>query len=352
MKSFKISYWKILIFAPKRKIIQSFIPLFLGIILVSLVMVVGSAGAEADALDIQINGLYWADDDYKEYGFISESEPDGRGFLYANKVGTSTVYALVRLSYKANDNAFSNDKSYTGSVWWNPKHPLSSLIQSDHLEMFIECDTAEGPHTYEWVQDLVYDADPGLGYDWRSDVEGPDGLAVSSSTGGAIPASGIVITSHSSTEYNLENSSWITGQKAMSPDSPILWTSLDLAPLGTISTTDPLTDVTAVTGVHEDYPFFRSTGGAPGDLWEWEISYEMALDVSHCEPGTVRIGASSAHNSPPKDGEEDIEIPTAISLNSVTAAAKNDWALAAAAGFGFLMITTGVALRVNRRRQR
>jgi hypothetical protein len=346
-----MSYWKILILAPKRKIIQSIIPLFLGIFLVSLVMVVSSAGAEVESLDIQINGLYWADDDYKDYGFISESEPNGRGFLYANKVGANTVYALVRISYKANDNAFSNDKSYTGSVWWDPKHPLSTLIQSDHLEMFLECDTADGPHTYEWVQDLIYDADPGPGYEWRSDVEGPDGLAVSSSTGGVIPASGIVITSHSSTEYNLENSSWAAGQEAMSPGNPDLWTSLDLAPLGTISTTDPLTDVTALTGVHEDYPFFRSTSAASGDLWEWEISYEMALDVSHCEPGTVWIGSSSAHNSPPKDGEEDIEIPTAISLNSVTAAVANDWALIAAAGFGFLMITTGVALRVSRRRQ-
>ncbi len=351
MKIFNMSYCKILFLAPKRKIIQSIIPLFLGIILVSLVMVVGSVGAEVDALDIQINGLYWADDDYKDYAFISESEPDGRGFLYANNVGPNTVYALTRVSYKANDNAFSNDKSYTGSVWWNSKHPLSSLIQSDHLAMFLECDTADGPHTFEWLQDLVYDADPGTGYDWRSDVDGPDGSAVSSSTGGVIPASGIVITSHSSTEYNLENSSWAAGQEALGPGNPDLWTSLDLAPLGTISTTDPLTDVTAVTGVHEDYPFFRSTGAAPGDLWEWEISYEMVLDVSHCEPGTVRIGSNSAHNSPPKDGEEDIEIPTAISLNSVTAAATNNWAIIAVAGFGFLMITTGVVLRINRRQE-
>jgi hypothetical protein len=167
----------------------------------------------------------------------------------------------------------TNADGYTQSVGWNAGHRLSDLIRTDAIEMFMECDTM-----------------------------GDDGAAVSSSTGSDIPVSGIILTSHSSLEYNLENSSWIINQAS---PNPYAWTSLDVNGDNTISIVDDPDDITSITGMHEDYPFFLSTGASPTDLYEWAISYEMALDVSHCTPSEAVIGVASIHNSPEKGADAD-----------------------------------------------
>jgi uncharacterized repeat protein (TIGR01451 family) len=89
------------------------------------------------------------------------------------------------------------------------------------------------------------------------------------------------------------------------------WMSPDLSPKGTISVTIPPTDVNAIYGFHEDYPFYVSTGAAPIDLYEWAIVYEMALDLTACGSEDVYFGIPSAFNAPSKDGNEDVEIPAA-----------------------------------------
>jgi hypothetical protein len=81
--------------------------------------------------------------------------------------------------------------------------------------------------------------------------------------------------------------------------------------------TFPPTDVNALTGVHEDYPFFVRTGLSPTDLFEWSVNYEMVLDDTACGSEPTFIGIPSAHNSPSKDGNEDVEIPTAVTLSFV-----------------------------------
>jgi hypothetical protein len=323
-----------------NRAVRAFIPMIIGLLMVAVVFMV--VGVEAGTEDIEINGLYWGDGDYQDYIFRQESEPNGRGFLYANRLG-DTIYALVRVSYTANDNAFKPVKdSYLASVGWSPGHALGALRGSDHLAIFLECDGDR----WEWKQDLLYDADPTAGLDWRSDVHGPDGAPVTSSTGADIPV-GLIIASHSSLEYNLRNSSWILITQTNASANPDDWMSLDLEPLGTISMTDVPTNINTLTGEHEDYPFFRSTGADPGDLYEWEISYEMALDVSHCEGG-VLMGADSAHNSPAKDGDEDIGIPTAITLTAISASSGRSIAPAMVIGVALLVVTALVSVMFAR----
>jgi hypothetical protein len=309
---------------PTAKILA---PIVIGLLIVSLVFIATGAEADASAGGFDVNGLFWGDGDYQDYHFYSESEPDGRSFLYVNRDSPNIINVLVRISWIANDNAFSpenpNQDPYLASVNWKNPHDLGRLIGSDHLAIFMECEGGDSVSRWSWTQDLLYDADEGPGYDWRSDSFGPDGAPVTSPTRNAIPSSGIIITSHSSLEYNLEHSSWISDQQNTHPNNPELWMSPDLAPLGTISMTTPVTDVNAMTGIHEDYPFYVRTGADPGDLYEWELSYEMLLDVSHCGGESVFIGVSSAHNSPPKDGTEDILIPTAIRLSELSASGNN-----------------------------
>jgi hypothetical protein len=258
----------------------------------ALALILAASDVRAQ-VGIQINGLYWGDYDYMDYNYISEVD-GGRAVLYQKFVDPDTVNALVRVKYTTNDNAFSpNADGYTQSVIWNGGHRLSDLIWTDAIEMFTVC----GLDRWEWRQDLIYDAGgPDGPFDWRSDTMGDDGAAVSSSTGSDIPVSGIIVTSHSSLEYNLENSSWIIIQASLDPYD---WTSPDVNGDNTISIVNPV-DIISITGAHEDYPFFASTGTSPTDLYEWAINYEMTLDVSHCSSGEAIIGVASIHNSPAK----------------------------------------------------
>jgi hypothetical protein len=244
--------------------------------------------------DIEINGLFWGDEDYMEYNFVSDFD-SGRAFLYQKLVDSGTMYVLVRVSYETNDNAFSPNTDYTASVGWNDGHLLSDLIETDYLEMFMEC----GSHRWEWRQDLIYNSGgPGEPFEWRSDTMGDDGVEVYSPTDSVIPTSGIITALHSSLEYNLENSSWMLNQAGTDPD---YWTSPDINEINSISIVEVPHDINTITGEHEDYPFFLSTDSSSTDLYEWAISYEMSLDVSHCNPNEVVIGVANIHNSPSKN---------------------------------------------------
>jgi uncharacterized repeat protein (TIGR01451 family) len=299
------------------------IPLAIGLLLVATVLAVTRADHVSSTIDV--NGLYWADGDHEVY-ILSSAALGDRGFLYVSPQSSSTVAVLVRVSFSVSDNVYSPTKtSYVADIGvaegyaglgWDVGHDLPDLVGSDHLEIFMRCDDGNDAWAYSWIQDLVYDANnnhPGLpnpDYDWRSDQHGPDGSTVVSSdpTNHPVPASGVVITSHSSLEHNLEASSWIlsheTGQSTNYGD----WMSPDVAPKRTLSLTVPPTDVNAVSGVHEDYPFFLATGAAPSDVYAWSVNYEMLVDTSACAGQPVYFGVPAAHNSPSKDGNEDVEI--------------------------------------------
>jgi hypothetical protein len=315
-----------------RKLVAIFLPTSLGIVMVALVLTVGEIGAEEQGVGgIEINGLLWGDGDYLDYTRKGEAEA-ARGFLYIKSAGPDLLQVLVRVSYTVNDNVFSPTKTsyvrdigfeegYNLTLGWNPGHDIIDLVQTDQLQIFIRCGAGAGSWTYFWVQDLAYNNNETIlpPYDWRSDQLGGDGIAEVSSdpTNHPVPPGGIVITSHSSLEYNLENSSWILITQTNKSPNAVAWMSPDVASRGLISLTIPPTDVNAITGIHEDYPFYLSTGPSPTDLYEWPLNYEMLLDTSACGANPVYLGVLSAHSSPSKDGNEDVPIPTAVTLSFV-----------------------------------
>jgi hypothetical protein len=259
------------------------------ILVVAILLVVASPAGAAPG--IEINGLLWGDDDYLEYNFVGEVDDT---FLYTKTAGEGILSVLVEVFFPINDNVLSADLGYTGGVGWPSVHSFADLVNTEQVAMYLQC----GVDRWEWEQDLLYDADAGVGFDWRSDTSGPDGSPVSSSTGSTIPVSGVVLASHSSLEFNVENSSWILIDQLGTP--PNDWVSPDLGPDGIIGIVDAPLDINAVTGTHEDYPYFMSTGASPTDLWEWSISYEMLLDVGHCGEDPVYVGVEVIHNSPAK----------------------------------------------------
>ena len=302
--------------------------LIIGMMIVFTFMVVSASEMNMSDTEIDINGLFWGDSDYLKYNLRSEAIGK-RGYLYYTKRSDTTVDVLVRVDPYVNDNAFEPIKtSYIADIGlsegydlgWNPGHDLNTLVGSEHLEIFMRCGTGNDAWTYSWIQDYVYDAnqDP-PNYDWRSDQFGPDGSPEISNdpAGHPVPEEGIVLESHSSLEYNLENSSWFLVNETGVSNNYNNWQSPDLSPIGTISVTVPITDVNAVSGSHEDYPFFVQTGVEGTDLFEWAMIYEMTLDFSVCGSQPIYIGVPSAHNSPAKSGSEDVEIPTGEPIQTV-----------------------------------
>jgi len=241
-----------------------------------------------------VNGLFYGDGDVDEYAFLQNDTTGGsRGKLYAAQEG-STVYLALVVDETVNDNICGtksgqppNDSDYMASANWDAVHTCERLIGSDHLEIGVQCGVE-----YDWFQDLVYAAD---GADdsadpnnetWLSDENGPDG---------AITALPPALTSASSTQWNLNNTTWdmtLGGSRTSSDE----WKSPDRGTVG---------DVT-----DDGWPKPPEADGfatnANGDLdWEWPLVYEISFDASNCtEPMTVNPGSS--HNSPAKDDEEDM----------------------------------------------
>jgi hypothetical protein len=233
-----------------------------------------------------VNGLFYGDGDDARYIFLS-SDP-GRGYLYYYKDG-STYYFAVVVDPSVNDNVFgdlsnSGDKSYVQSAGWSgggggqgSQHTAETLIQSDHMEFIIKCDN----YSWTWCQDYADDADNDRNpseSDWFSSNTGDDG------TGTPPPG----YTSSSSFVYNMNNSTWdvtLAGTRT----STSTWKSGD---------GDNDNDVT-----DEGYATYNSTY-----VWEWAMVYEFSVDLSQCS-GNPTIKVNSAHNSPSKDGKEDVVIP-------------------------------------------
>jgi hypothetical protein len=227
----------------------------------------GSVHADAPPPLPTVDGLFYLDGDVNNYYYLSESGT--RGTLYYRLEGT-TLYVAAVVSETVNDNVFGMkgaDGAYLASADWSAVHTAGRLINSDHLEFSLQC----GANSWDWFHDYVYDPngdyDPN-GQDWLSGTGGPDGNGT--------PPDGLVTAS--SLQWNLNNSSWdlTLGNTRNGIEQ---WRSPDL----------------------DGWPTFRTDPD-----WEWVMVYEMSMDVSLCAGLPISVYPVSAHNSPSKDGDEDI----------------------------------------------
>ena len=224
-----------------------------------------------------VNGLFYGDGDTLNYSFLA-ADP-GRGTLYYSLVGETLFVAMV-LDSAVNDNVFSETKPYTATAGWSPKHQASKLIGSDHFQFKLTI----GDSSWTWAQDLVYDNDPGAGYEWLSDPYGPDGIVAN---GGSPPA--ILDTCASSTQWNFKFSTWDFMGGNTDPNT---WKSVDA---------NSNNDVTDELG-------WGSTWHDTLHHWEWTITYEMRFLVSGFLGLPFSMQVITAHNSPSKDSDENTTI--------------------------------------------
>jgi hypothetical protein len=233
-----------------------------------------------------VDGLFYLPgehgSDENNYYFLADS--GSRGTLYyrlEDVEDTPTLFVTVVVSNTVNDNVFGQkgtDGAYLASADWSAVHTAGRLINSDHLELALEC----GDYSYDWFQDYVYDDGAG---GWLSDPYGPDG------NGTPPPWS---METASSGQWNLNNSAWdYTANR--DPNDSNTWLSLNQGDPNTVqddgwptSQGDP-----AVNTVDDP-------------AWEWAMVYEMSIDVSACGNDAITIWPVSAHNSPSKDGDQDI----------------------------------------------
>jgi hypothetical protein len=244
----------------------------------------GSVHADAPPPLPVVDGLFYHPgangSDVNNYYYLAESGT--RGTLYYRLDG-ATLYVAVVVSETVNDNVFGMkgvDGGYLLSADWTAVHTAGRLINSDHLELALEC----GANSWDWFHDYVYDPDEDydpFGGDWLSDPGGPDGNGT--------PPPGL--TTASSMQWNFNNNTdpvndWdvtLGGSRSGIEQ----WKSPDLG------VTDVITD--------DGWPTFRTDPD-----WEWAMVYEMSIDVSACGSDPISIWPVSAHNSPSKDSDEDI----------------------------------------------
>jgi hypothetical protein len=228
-----------------------------------------------------VDGRFFHSGDINRYFYLGPTTQT-RGTIYYRLEGSDLFLAIV-VSEAVNDNVFGMkgaDGAYLRSADWSAVHTAGRLIGSDHLEISLQC----GASSWQWFQDYLYDPTvvynpnpaPGLN-PWLSGPAGPDG--------GGTPPPGLLETA-SSMQWNFNHSTWdetLAGTRIGAEQ----WKSPDLGTIGDIS--------------DDGYPTFRT---APD--WEWAMVYEMRIDVSACAGDRITVWPVSAHNSPSKDGEEDI----------------------------------------------
>jgi len=252
----------------------------------------GGAGIEAEPT---LNGLYYGDGDVNNYTLLGENlNPDGtpRAKLYYWDSSTSeNIYLAVVVDPSVNDNVFGTkalDGAYLSSANWSAVHTAERLISSDNVEIGFTCNG----QSWNWFHGYAYwDEFSG---EWKSDP------ADGSIGGGTYPAG---TEFASSLTWNLNAAAWdvtLAGDPgATLRTSPNDWKS-------------PYADPNDVT-VGVDYPT-AYYDGATGDLtWEWPMVYEARIPKTECldvngDMQAWSIFIWSAHNSPAKDGEQDVPI--------------------------------------------
>ena len=216
-----------------------------------------------------------------------------RGYLYGIQDDT-TLYLSVVVSTTVNDNLFGPD-DYTGTGGWSASHKFDVLEQSDNVQLTLSC----GSNSWTWGVDYIYDANEGIGdYDWRSGPEGPDGDDWCAEEHEITCGYPYTLTAASSLVWNLLNTTWPYSRT--SPTEPSNWLSVDTVPTSTVQ---------AEIGWYDtDSPWYWYDEAHPTRGWEWAMVYEMSLDVGQCGDDPIFVEVLSAHNSPSKDGEEDVPI--------------------------------------------
>ena len=245
-----------------------------------------------------VNGLFYGDGDSGEYEVLAENE-EGRGTLYYY-LQNNALYMAVVVDPSVNDNVFDKFKvtDYISSAGWNRGAGRTGyeLVGSDHLEFSFTRTKDRVTETLTWHQDYVYDADGDgdpMEADWLSDADGDDGSGT--------PPAGLV--SRSSLQWNMNNSPWVSdhpeyfnGSGRQAP-----WKS-------------PHDDENSVT---DGYPQWDSV-----NQWEWALVYEMKIPLDRVT-GTMEFRVNSAHNSPSKDGDENVPIPISGTVTLTTIIPKD-----------------------------
>jgi hypothetical protein len=263
------------------------------------------AAASIAATPPTVDGLFYGPGDpedptsYDE-GYIPLGENEGRGTIYYILDGSRLQLAVV-VDTSVNDNVFGDtndpvDSDYLKDAGWSgggANHTAAALIGSDNVELLLKCGTYEA----QWKQDYIYETATG---EWASGPDGPDGTPIPIEL--SPPSS--PATFASSLEWNFENTTWpYTNTQPSNPDN---WTSVN---------TNTLTLIEDEEGwnPHDGDPILLipPSGDGFNDLygWEWAMVYEMNFDVSVCSGEPIQIDVISAHNSPSKDGDEDVPIP-------------------------------------------
>jgi hypothetical protein len=255
--------------------------------LMILTTAVVSAGPTATPI---VDGRLYGDNDIANYDVLAEAL-GGRGTLYYKLEG-STLYAAVVVSSSVNDNVFAckkncGDDGYLTDAEWlgGPGHSFDDLWGSDNLGLSFSC----GGTTWTWQQGYLYDADGDrdpLESDWLSDeLDGSGGSGAGTAPPGTV--------SRSTLQWNMNNSSWKVNYGGRSYNSY-------KSPDG--DDDDALDDE---EGWKTTWYWYTPT--LPNQGWEWRMGYELSLDVSACSD-SWELDVISAHNSPSKDGNEDVEI--------------------------------------------
>jgi hypothetical protein len=255
------------------------------LVVVALVALLASAPGLVSGVPVDpptVDGCFYSSqacgDDHK-WPLLAEAL-GGRGKLFGLQDG-NTLYVAVEVASSVNDNVFGTkgqDGPYMASAGWNAVHTADRLLLSDNVQVEVRC----GPHTWNWYNGYAYDADGDQNpaeHDWLS---GPG----DNSIGGGTPPPGLA--SATTLQRNLNSSTWdvtLGGTRSGSG----AWKSPDGGTIG---------DVT-----DDGWPTYNGVYD-----WEWAMVYEMSLDVSSCGENAITVEVISAHNSPSKDGDEDVPI--------------------------------------------
>jgi len=238
-----------------------------------------------------VNGLFYGDGDESNYQTLGVSDA-GRGTLYYNLDG-DTLYIAMVVDQSVNDNVFgwrNHDTAYMQSAGWalpggGHNHKWKDLKNSDHIQLNLSC----GNTDITWKQDYLYDLDNDkepLEADWVSDPYNHDG------DDSQLPA-GFVLASASSLSWDMNyaanNNGWDITQNGSRDREDRYISPFDAGSPN---------DVAAV-----GYPTWDSSHN-----WEWAMVYEMSLDVGLCGDNPIALSVISAHNSPPKDGDNDVPV--------------------------------------------
>ena len=275
------------------------------LLLVGVAALILPVDVSADSAPV-VNGLFYGDGDYQRYAFLGEDP--GRGALYYHQDTNGILSLAMVVSSKVNDNVFgdskkgSPDEAYVKSAGWTQGSGRSAdkLIESDHFRFKFVCNGQE----WTWSQDYAYDLDNDLDpheADWRSYHL----CNVSSKwcDGADAPPPGW-IKSASSLQWDLNHAasnpatSWdvTLGATACQRTSETTWKSPD-------DVECPLSDNDVRNNGHPTYDTVHQ--------WEWAMVYETSIDLDDA-CGVNRMWTFevvSAHNSPPKTGDENVVVP-------------------------------------------